>query len=176
MNKSDYVSKALSLSYVPRWSIVDMAKDQSVAEHSYNVTILSMAIGEIAKRYGLSFDYGALLEEALLHDMDEALTGDIPSTITKENIEFESAEQTIIKIADRVEALLHIHRYGRNTTNIVEYLTDKLNRWTEILIIEIHKDPPTWINMEEVSFKIRQELDQLIHVERAYERAGRNRE
>ena len=68
----------MRLSNIKRWSIVEMSRPQSVAEHSYNVAIIAM---NIAKRHGavLRCIEGGLLGWALMHDLTELVTGDVPT-------------------------------------------------------------------------------------------------
>lgn len=74
----------LALSHVPRWAIVPMLRPQSVAEHSYRVTvILAWLTNQIHTTHPLpdggpdymgprSWSY------AMAHDVEECRTGDIP--------------------------------------------------------------------------------------------------
>jgi hypothetical protein len=67
------------LQTVPRWGIVRTIQKQSVAEHSFYVAI---AAARFAKEYwvwGPNDNWCGLHRYALLHDLSEAITGDIPS-------------------------------------------------------------------------------------------------
>ena len=66
-----------------RWHIVKVRREQSVAEHSFIVTLLADAIGEAVKGPEVydSFDRTQVLMHALTHDVAECVTGDIPSPI-----------------------------------------------------------------------------------------------
>ena len=72
------------LGHVSRWNIVNTSRQQSVAEHSAIVALLAMRLCEKLK---LGTDIKRQCSEyALVHDMPEALTGDIPSP-TKDEID-----------------------------------------------------------------------------------------
>lgn len=75
--------EVLSLNVVPRWSTVVMRKEQSVAEHSYNVAQLAVAMATRVNRGRVGLDAPCDVAEAtkwaLNHDLPEVLTGDIPS-------------------------------------------------------------------------------------------------
>jgi 5'-deoxynucleotidase YfbR-like HD superfamily hydrolase len=64
------------LSFVKRWGIVRTLRDQSVAEHTYFVT---MYANDIATYLNISPEtHLALMQQILWHDMEEIYTGDIP--------------------------------------------------------------------------------------------------
>lgn len=83
-NESDViVSDLLSLADVPRWAVVGTTRQQSVAEHSFNVAAIARCI--VLRKCDWDHDHepdlGVVLEWALLHDASECVTGDIPAPI-----------------------------------------------------------------------------------------------
>lgn len=62
------------LANVRRWSHAYCHKEESVLEHTAVVAIIALGIGA-----EVGADIGPLLERALLHDMEEVITGDIPN-------------------------------------------------------------------------------------------------
>jgi 5'-deoxynucleotidase YfbR-like HD superfamily hydrolase len=66
------------LAYVPRWSIVRVAKPQSVAEHSYYTAMYAYQVADLIEWKG---DRYVLILMALWHDVEECFTGDIPGPI-----------------------------------------------------------------------------------------------
>lgn len=75
-----FLTDALALSHVPRWAIVRHSRPQSVADHSYRVAIIAR---ELVRRLNWEnrdgLDVNRLVWLALIHDLDESLTGDIPT-------------------------------------------------------------------------------------------------
>jgi 5'-deoxynucleotidase YfbR-like HD superfamily hydrolase len=70
------------MSFVPRWTIVRTIKGQNVAEHSYYVAVYAMQIGD---HLGLDEESMCLLlRAALLHDVEETFTGDIPGPVKRQ--------------------------------------------------------------------------------------------
>jgi len=74
------------MSYGKRWQILGEIKQQSLAEHSYNVAVISMYIlGQIREQGFLkpqeteSTAALVLYRGALMHDYEEIFTGDIPA-------------------------------------------------------------------------------------------------
>lgn len=73
----------LELYKIPRWTIVDMRRKQSVAEHSFQVALLAISLYDFMQ-YPVphnSFDRESAFMWALDHDMDEIRSGDIPAPI-----------------------------------------------------------------------------------------------
>lgn len=61
-----------------RYSLLYQLKSESLADHIADVSILSYLLALRLNSYGENLDVGLVLEKALLHDLDEVLTGDIP--------------------------------------------------------------------------------------------------
>lgn len=72
----DVYREALSLKLLPRtgWLQRGVAQPESVAEHSFGVALLALLVGATVP----TLDRGRLLAMALLHDLAEARTGDLP--------------------------------------------------------------------------------------------------
>ena len=71
--------QVMKLSNIKRWGIVEMSRPQSVAEHSFNVAIICKVLAEkIGLCDGAQIN---LLAWALMHDLPEVVTGDIPSPL-----------------------------------------------------------------------------------------------
>jgi len=97
--------KLMRLDAVPRWVVVRTNQQQNVATHSFKVSVIA--------RYILRFhtqgtDLGfklSVIEGALDHDVDEAITGDPPST-TKGVKDYSGWRQSnlLVKMADLMEA------------------------------------------------------------------------
>lgn len=71
----------LLLSTIKRWIKIEMARDQSVAEHSFSVGVLAVSLYDFMQQDvpHNSFERTAILEWAQIHDLDEIETGDIPA-------------------------------------------------------------------------------------------------
>jgi 5'-deoxynucleotidase YfbR-like HD superfamily hydrolase len=76
----------LQLAGIPRWTIIDMRRRQNVAEHSFNVLILSISLYEYMQNdvSHNKFDRESLMLWAIDHDMDEIETGDMPTPFKAE--------------------------------------------------------------------------------------------
>ena len=123
---------------VARWHIVDCIKGQSLAEHNFNVAMIGAAI---AIKKGV--DPKPVMVAALLHDLSEVLTGDLPPTTKKVFgyrdptvsvlghlvVDLDPQVQHILKLADLVDAIAHLELYGhgRHALRVHENLNRKID-------------------------------------------------
>jgi len=115
--------------YIKRWAMVSTTKPQSLAEHTFGVITIALAIAEIKHVLHLRHE---IIEQAYIHDMAEVYTGDVP-TPTKRIFattalnRFEKScsyvgmshqgstsqlVNSIVKMADLVEACVFLHNHS----------------------------------------------------------------
>lgn len=75
------------LNHIRRYSSIPVIRQENVAEHSFWVAFFSKIIGEYAIcKFGEdTINIGILLSKALLHDIEESITGDIIRTFKYHN-------------------------------------------------------------------------------------------
>ena len=83
------------LSCIIRFSNTPRLASENVAEHSYYVAFLSMVIGDHLAREGVPVDKLRLIKMALLHDVEEAISGDILAPIKQGAFKKELAKENI---------------------------------------------------------------------------------
>ena len=156
------IQDILRAQYVKRWTIVNTTRNQSLAEHTFNVTMIARAI---CKVHGI--DDVEVMKACLAHDLDEILTGDIP-TPTKiaargkgwdlnkiyervTNRRLNDEEMMIVKAADAIETSaflednsgpsrhnMEVGAYVHEATiKILEDLPEKLFNSAIIVLLEI---------------------------------------
>lgn len=129
--KPELVQELRRLRFVPRWAIVPTIRDQNVAEHSFHVTWLTVVV---ADWIGVPITADLLLD-ALIHDHEEAITGDTPSTSKKQHAEDAPLEKCIIKVADCLEAWLYMEeerQMGNTCVRKISYdIEDKAEEWVQ---------------------------------------------
>ena len=69
------------LSCILRFNNTPRIASENVAEHSYYVAFLSMLIGDYLESTGVKVDRLRLIQMALLHDIEESISGDILAPI-----------------------------------------------------------------------------------------------
>lgn len=71
---------------VRRWNFHYTTKDQTVAEHSYWVTVYAMLLADMENQnlpQREQYDLNEVMRGALLHDWEEAVTSDLPSLVKR---------------------------------------------------------------------------------------------
>jgi 5'-deoxynucleotidase YfbR-like HD superfamily hydrolase len=136
-------------STVKRWGIVAISKEQSVAEHTFQVTMIASRLCDMMGESEVV--RGQVIEYALVHDMAEVLTGDMATPLKDfigpeakarlekfeeqilvlgRSIETGDRIKWIVKIADLVEAItfLNQHSITEHGKQVAGYLREKLDR------------------------------------------------
>lgn len=91
----------LHQSYVDRWHIAPMHREQTVADHAYRVTIIAV---ELAHVLGWTMDdLITITHMALLHDADEVMTGDVPGPSKSDQWPVLDDFHALVKVADAIE-------------------------------------------------------------------------
>jgi hypothetical protein len=125
------IEAAIRFSEVTRWHMIRTNRHQSLAEHSANVALLAMHIARTSP--GMFFESSdSIAAAALVHDIEEVFTADIPTPIKRHLTGLSELEQTLrpktlypvqindqdkelIKICDLADALrfLRVHGNGQ---------------------------------------------------------------
>jgi putative hydrolase of HD superfamily len=81
----DFLTELMRLKAVPRmgWLLRGIRDVESVADHSFGVALIAMLLADRARACGLDVNSERILRMALLHDLTEARTGDLPNTIKR---------------------------------------------------------------------------------------------
>ncbi len=165
------VHEKLRLCDISRWGMVNISRPQSVAEHSFNVVVITE---EICKRFQLGYtETVEAILVAVRHDFMEVLTGDVASPTKMRMMnwpEFErgcDADQydqcksgsplsrAIVKCADYIEAAYYLKLYGvgQNADKVAGRVTQKFEGALKLYSKEF---PNTdWVAVEELYFEIK---------------------
>lgn len=133
----------LGITYVPRWSIVPNGRTQSVAEHSWRTARIAIAIAGYLRTRGYQVDVLQIAHKALLHDVEEAVTGDMPRpTKPAESKVYASVEDWIVNLADKWEALIYIQVWGvgHKRNPVIEYMEDAVDEILESGMLKADRD------------------------------------
>jgi len=79
---SHFFAYLYRLRYIKRWSLMRNTVKENVAEHSFQVALITHALCSIANRiYGKDVPTDRAVVLALFHDSTEVFTGDIPTPV-----------------------------------------------------------------------------------------------
>ena len=79
---SPFYAHLARLRFIRRWGLMRNAVEEDVAQHSWEVAVLSHALAVIARDiYRCDVDPNAVAAKALFHDATEAITGDLPTPV-----------------------------------------------------------------------------------------------
>lgn len=125
------IDKLMDCQHVKRWTLINTTATSTVASHSFNVAMIALAIRK--KMYNtLHFSSHEVAFYALMHDIDEAETGDMPTptkiAIRNKGVEPNALFETqrlapkpppviaeIIKLADLIDNFVFIYDHGTGT-------------------------------------------------------------
>lgn len=132
-------SPFLRAAIVPRWAIIKMAKPQSVAEHSFNVALITRAI--LSNFIEQQLDDNEIIVAALDHDWaEEIYTGDIPSPAKRPGPVVGGIGHAVIKLADVIEAYVFASKNCIDSERVKEWvlqgLKEKINHFAGNLGID----------------------------------------
>jgi len=145
-----------------RFPIEKVTRQQSLAEHTY---LVAMTVDLLAHHINWGGDYAVLLREALRHDLDELVSGDIPTPVKKvlkafpeawEAFEFWTSAQLqkklpwwkpkevndeiswLISIADTLEAVCYLHEEAASGNRLIGGVLEYLKG---VLLSKVDKIP-----------------------------------
>ena len=85
----NFFEKERNLEEILRYQIRNKVKRESVAEHLFHVTLYSMIMCDMEKSRGAKIDTERVLKTAIIHDLEESETGDVPFVFKHQSDKFE---------------------------------------------------------------------------------------
>ncbi len=82
MKQSDFYSLLFRMKNINRWGLMRNTVNENLSEHSMEAAVLSHALALIGNRkFQKNHDAEKIAVAALFHDMNEILTGDLPTPV-----------------------------------------------------------------------------------------------
>jgi len=123
-------------SIIPRWAIIRMSRTQSVAEHSFNVAMITRAI--LSNFIMETMDDNEIIVAALDHDWKEEIyTGDIPSPAKVDHEQPVGTGNKVIKLADMIEAYVFAEAHCVDSAAVTIWLLGGLKKSIGDLSVEL---------------------------------------
>ena len=99
-NSGDFYSLLFQMKNITRWGLMYNTRSENLSEHSMECAVLAHALALIGNRhFGKKLDPNRLLAAALFHDMNEVLTGDLPTPVKYYNESIKESYKEIEKIS-----------------------------------------------------------------------------
>lgn len=151
---------------VKRWHMLDTDRQQTLAEHSANVALLAYGIAKECP--GMYFGPAeSVVIHALVHDLEEVFTGDIPTNTKKrlqglDQMEMELLPKTykidtpfvlvrLVKLCDLADAVRFINNHGKDymarhaRDDLGQVMRDKLREAEEFWPAEVVEHVKEWV-------------------------------
>lgn len=97
----DFYAMLFRMKDINRWGLMYNSKHETLAEHSMQCALLAHALAEIGiHKFGKTYSAERICTAALLHDMSEILTGDLPTPVKYYNDEIRCAYKKIEAAAE----------------------------------------------------------------------------
>ncbi len=107
-SNGDFYALLFQMKNITRWGLMYNTRKENLSEHSAECAIISHALAIIGNRhFGKKLDPLRVLSAALFHDMNEVLTGDLPTPIKYYNDSIKNSYKEIERISqDKMLSLL----------------------------------------------------------------------
>ena len=102
------IESVMRLQAVKRWHMIDTTRTQNLAEHSANVAVLAAMIAYTAPNFWFD-SHAAVAMAALVHDIAEAFTGDIPSHTKRYLTGVKELENSVVHTVFKSAAVINEH-------------------------------------------------------------------
>ena len=99
-NNGDFNALLFQMKNIARWGLMYNTRQENLSEHSMECAVLAHALALIGNReFGKNYDAARILSAALFHDMNEVLTGDLPTPIKYYNDNIKESYKEIERIS-----------------------------------------------------------------------------
>ncbi|MBQ3074773.1 MAG: 5'-deoxynucleotidase [Clostridia bacterium] len=96
----DFYALLFQMKNIARWGLMYNTRQENLSEHSMECAVLAHALALIGNRhFGKKLDPTRILAAALFHDMNEVLTGDLPTPIKYYNDGIKESYKEIERIS-----------------------------------------------------------------------------
>lgn len=96
----DFYALLFQMKNIARWGLMYNTRQENLSEHSMECAVIAHALAIIGNRnFDKSYDPTRILAAALFHDMNEVLTGDLPTPIKYYNDSIKESYKEIERIS-----------------------------------------------------------------------------
>ena len=139
-----FLAELMRLKALPRtgWLLRGVRDVESIADHSFGVAFIAMIIADRAVTQGMNVNIERVLRMALLHDLSEVRTGDLPATIKPyfDSVALKAADEKatqeiLAPLGESGHEYLKLrHEYEARETleSRIVKAADKLDLWSQV--------------------------------------------
>ena len=139
-----FLAELMRLKSLPRtgWLLRGVRDVESIADHSFGVAFIAMMIADRAAALGMKINVERVMRMALLHDLSEVRTGDLPSTIkpyfdqaTLKAADEKAAQEILAPLGELGQEYLKLrHEYEARESleSRIVKAADKLDLWLQV--------------------------------------------
>ena len=139
-----FLAELMRLKALPRtgWLLRGVREVESIADHSFGVAFIAMIIADRAVAQGMNVNIERVLRMALLHDLSEVRTGDLPATIKPyfdsvalKAADEKAAQEILAPLGESGHEYLKLrHEYEARETleSRIVKAADKLDLWSQV--------------------------------------------
>lgn len=99
-NNGDFYALLFQMKNITRWGLMYNTRAENLSEHSMECAVLAHALALIGnEHFGKNYDANRILSAALFHDMNEVLTGDLPTPVKYYNDKIKDSYKEIERIS-----------------------------------------------------------------------------
>jgi len=99
-HNGDFYALLFQMKNITRWGLMYNTRSENLSEHSMECAVLAHALAIIGNgQFGKKLDPDRLLSAALFHDMNEVLTGDLPTPVKYYNEGIKESYKEIERIS-----------------------------------------------------------------------------
>ena len=163
MKEYSFFALLSRMKYINRWGLMRNTRSENIAEHSLQAAMIAHALAKLGNLYlGKSYDANAICVQALYHDTEEILTGDMPTPVKYLNDDIKrSVKQAEAQARNKLLSLLPDDMSGdyMHILNPQDAEAEKLVKAADILcahikcIEEIHSGNNEFARAKEHSMK-----------------------
>lgn len=120
-NKSNFLGLLYRQKNLRRWQLNYTSQDENLLEHASSTAYIAHLLALIAKKNGKQVDINRVVIAALYHDIEEVITGDIPTPTKYQSKEMIDAYESIAKNAQaKIEDMIP-EEYKEEVCSFFEY-------------------------------------------------------
>ncbi|MFO7636072.1 MAG: 5'-deoxynucleotidase [Clostridia bacterium] len=143
MNRNAFFAFVHRIKFIQRWGLMRNTSTENLKEHSYDVAVIAHGIATIGTTcYGREYNPDRICASAMFHDINEALTGDMPTPVKYSNpvitraykdIEAEAGKRLLGMLPDGLSEIYRGYMDPSPEERLIIKAADKISAYVKCL-------------------------------------------